>query len=102
MHRRQWFEEGQLPLKYVGYSTCFRKEAGSHGRDTLGIFRCGPSRIQWGTAQGFPAKPVFQGGMPYLEERPSAAACSCRSDSSANRTQLNKCPWLVSQSRAAG
>lgn len=29
----------QLPIKYVGYSTCFRKEAGSHGRDTLGIFR---------------------------------------------------------------
>lgn len=40
MHRHQWFEEGQLPLKYVGYSTCFRKEVGSHGRDTLGIFRC--------------------------------------------------------------
>ncbi len=40
MHRHQWFEEGQLPLRYVGYSTCFRKEAGSHGRDTLGIFRC--------------------------------------------------------------
>ena len=40
MHRHLWFEEGQLPLKYVGYSTCFRKEAGSHGRDTLGIFRC--------------------------------------------------------------
>ncbi|PKU62707.1 Serine--tRNA ligase [Dendrobium catenatum] len=28
-----------LPLRYAGYSTCFRKEAGSHGRDTLGIFR---------------------------------------------------------------
>jgi seryl-tRNA synthetase len=28
-----------LPIKYAGYSTCFRKEAGSHGRDTLGIFR---------------------------------------------------------------
>ncbi|BDA47415.1 Serine-tRNA ligase, cytoplasmic [Coccomyxa sp. Obi] len=39
MHRKQWFEESQLPLKYIGYSTCFRKEAGSHGRDTLGIFR---------------------------------------------------------------
>ncbi|KAK9805154.1 hypothetical protein WJX72_002468 [[Myrmecia] bisecta] len=39
MHRKQWFEEYQLPLKYIGYSTCFRKEAGSHGRDTLGIFR---------------------------------------------------------------
>ncbi|WOK93106.1 serine--tRNA ligase [Canna indica] len=28
-----------LPKRYAGYSTCFRKEAGSHGRDTLGIFR---------------------------------------------------------------
>ena len=28
-----------LPTKYVGVSTCFRKEVGSHGRDTLGIFR---------------------------------------------------------------
>ncbi|XP_078174123.1 serine--tRNA ligase-like isoform X2 [Carex rostrata] len=28
-----------LPIKYAGYSTCFRKEVGSHGRDTLGIFR---------------------------------------------------------------
>ncbi|GJN30591.1 hypothetical protein PR202_gb18906 [Eleusine coracana subsp. coracana] len=30
---------GQLPIKYAGYSTCFRKEAGAHGRDTAGIFR---------------------------------------------------------------
>ena len=29
----------ELPIKYAGYSTCFRKEAGSHGRDQLGIFR---------------------------------------------------------------
>ena len=39
MHRHRWLEESELPLRYVGYSTCFRKEAGSHGRDTLGIFR---------------------------------------------------------------
>lgn len=39
LHRGEWFERNQLPIKYVGYSTCFRKEAGSHGRDTLGIFR---------------------------------------------------------------
>ena len=39
LHRTEWYEKKQLPLKYVGYSTCFRKEAGSHGRDTLGIFR---------------------------------------------------------------
>ncbi|KAL6873596.1 hypothetical protein ACP4OV_013678 [Aristida adscensionis] len=29
----------QLPVRYAGYSTCFRREAGSHGRDTAGIFR---------------------------------------------------------------
>lgn len=28
-----------LLTRYAGYSSCFRKEAGSHGRDTLGIFR---------------------------------------------------------------
>ncbi len=29
----------ELPLKYAGVSPCFRKEAGSHGKDTKGIFR---------------------------------------------------------------
>lgn len=32
-------DEKQLPLFYAGISTCFRKEAGSHGKDTWGIFR---------------------------------------------------------------
>jgi len=31
--------EQQLPLKLAGISTCFRKEAGAHGKDTRGIFR---------------------------------------------------------------
>ncbi|ORY89252.1 hypothetical protein BCR35DRAFT_275684 [Leucosporidium creatinivorum] len=41
MHMDEWFDKPseQLPLKYAGYSTCFRKEAGSSGRDVLGIFR---------------------------------------------------------------
>lgn len=39
MHRHQWFEKEDLPIKLCGFSTCFRKEAGSHGRDTQGIFR---------------------------------------------------------------
>lgn len=38
-HQNKWFTELKNPLKYAGYSTCFRKEAGAHGRDTLGIFR---------------------------------------------------------------
>jgi Seryl-tRNA synthetase len=28
-----------IPSRYAGYSTCFRKEAGAHGKDVWGIFR---------------------------------------------------------------
>ncbi|KAK1263150.1 hypothetical protein QJS04_geneDACA009431 [Acorus gramineus] len=38
-HMGDRFHPSELPIRYAGYSTCFRKEAGSHGRDTLGIFR---------------------------------------------------------------
>ncbi len=38
-HSGEVLEEKKLPLKYCGVSTCFRKEAGSHGKDTKGIFR---------------------------------------------------------------
>ncbi|KAI9203127.1 uncharacterized protein BJ171DRAFT_510944 [Polychytrium aggregatum] len=41
LHMGEWFAEPEkdLPKKYAGVSTCFRKEAGAHGRDTWGIFR---------------------------------------------------------------
>ncbi|VVA16616.1 PREDICTED: serine--tRNA ligase [Prunus dulcis] len=38
-YMNDWIHPSQLPLRYAGYSSCFRKEAGSHGRDTSGIFR---------------------------------------------------------------
>jgi hypothetical protein len=38
-HKGEWLEEKQLPLRYGGVSTCFRKEAGAHGKDCWGIFR---------------------------------------------------------------
>jgi len=38
-HKDEWLREDTLPIKYAGVSTCFRKEAGSHGKDTWGIFR---------------------------------------------------------------
>ncbi|KIR60362.1 serine-tRNA ligase [Cryptococcus bacillisporus CA1280] len=38
-HMDENLDPKNLPLHYAGYSTCFRKEAGSHGRDTWGIFR---------------------------------------------------------------
>jgi len=39
LHRGERLEEADLPLRYAGLSTCFRREAGTHGRDTTGIFR---------------------------------------------------------------
>ena len=39
MHSEEIFSKEDLPRKYVSVSPCFRKEAGSHGRDTKGIFR---------------------------------------------------------------
>ncbi len=39
MHMDEIIPEKELPLKYAGFSACFRKEAGAHGKDTKGIFR---------------------------------------------------------------
>lgn len=39
MHMNETIPVDQLPMKYVGVSACFRKEAGAHGKDTKGIFR---------------------------------------------------------------
>jgi seryl-tRNA synthetase len=38
-HADEILEGGRLPIRYLGVSPCFRKEAGAHGRDTKGIFR---------------------------------------------------------------
>lgn len=39
LHADQILESDQLPRRYAGLSTCFRREAGAAGRDTRGIFR---------------------------------------------------------------
>ena len=39
MHMNKIFEERDLPLRYAGYSTAFRREAGAAGKDTNGILR---------------------------------------------------------------
>ncbi len=38
-HGDEIFDAEQLPIRYAGYSTCFRREAGTYGKDTRGIFR---------------------------------------------------------------
>jgi seryl-tRNA synthetase len=39
LHAGEIIEPGDLPLRYAGFSPCFRREAGAAGRDTRGIFR---------------------------------------------------------------
>ncbi|HWX52646.1 MAG TPA: serine--tRNA ligase [Solirubrobacteraceae bacterium] len=39
LHDGEIIEAGRLPLRYAGFSPCFRREAGAAGRDTRGIFR---------------------------------------------------------------
>jgi seryl-tRNA synthetase len=38
-HAHEILEGDELPRRYVGYSTCFRREAGTYGKDARGIFR---------------------------------------------------------------
>lgn len=39
LHREERLDAEDLPMRYVGYSSCFRREAGTYGKDTSGVFR---------------------------------------------------------------
>ena len=39
LHGEEILEHKSLPIRYAGFSTCFRREAGTYGKDTTGIFR---------------------------------------------------------------
>ena len=39
LHREERLDEADLPVRYAGYSSCFRREAGTYGKDTSGLFR---------------------------------------------------------------
>lgn len=39
LHREERIDEEDLPVRYAGYSSCFRREAGTYGKDTSGLFR---------------------------------------------------------------
>jgi len=39
LHSDEIVSYDSLPIRYAGYSTCFRREAGTYGKDTSGIFR---------------------------------------------------------------
>ena len=39
LHREEILDASALPIKYTAYTPCFRREAGSHGKDTRGLIR---------------------------------------------------------------
>ncbi len=39
LHREERIDATDLPVRYAGYSSCFRREAGTYGKDTSGLFR---------------------------------------------------------------
>lgn len=39
LHADEWMVQKDLPIRYAGFSTCYRREAGAHGKDAWGIFR---------------------------------------------------------------
>ena len=39
LHSDEILDIENLPIRYAGFSTCFRREAGTYGKDTTGIFR---------------------------------------------------------------
>ena len=39
LHSNEILDMEKLPIRYAGFSTCFRREAGTYGKDTTGIFR---------------------------------------------------------------
>jgi seryl-tRNA synthetase len=39
MHAEEILDEGALPVRYAGFSSCFRREAGTYGRETKGLIR---------------------------------------------------------------
>ena len=39
LHTNEIIDLDELPIRYAGFSTCFRREAGTYGKDTTGIFR---------------------------------------------------------------
>jgi seryl-tRNA synthetase len=56
MFADEWMAEKDLPMKFAGYSTCFRKEAGSHGKDAWGLYRIHQFEKVSATLSGFVAR----------------------------------------------
>ena len=74
-HSDEILELADLPLRYAGFSSCFRREAGSYGKDTRGIIR-----VHW-----FDKVEMFS-YTPPTRPRTSTSGCSAGNGSSSTRS----------------
>ena len=65
-HMDEILDADRLPLRYAGWSSCFRREAGSYGKDTRGIIR----------VHQFDKVEMFSYCRPGGRRRPSTSGCS--------------------------
>ena len=88
LHADEILDADELPRRYAGLSTCFRREAGAAGKDTRGIFR----------VHQFDKVEMFSFVEPGRVAAPSTSACS-RSRSGSSRR--SRSPTGSSTSRSA-
>ena len=85
LHADEILAADDLPLRYAGISTCFRREAGAAGKDTRGIFR----------VHQFDKVEMFSFVAPGGLARPSTSGCS-RSRSGSSRRSSFPTGWSTS------
>jgi seryl-tRNA synthetase len=108
MHMEEILESEALPLRYAGYSTCFRREAGAAGRDTRGILRLHQfDKLEMfsfcrARAVGLRARadPLGRGGHPAAARDPYRVVNIAAGDLGAPAAQKFDCEaWLPGQQR---
>ncbi|MDR2685740.1 MAG: serine--tRNA ligase [Rickettsiales bacterium] len=108
MHRGEILSEDKLPIKYAGYSPCFRKEAGAAGKDTRGLVRahqfhkveqfifCKPEDSEKMHAELL----GFLGGIMEDLEMPYHILSTCTGDMGFNKIKMDDVEaWFPSQEK---
>ncbi len=79
LHRDEILDAADLPLRYCAYTSCFRREAGSAGRDTRGLLR--RPRVRQGRAARRGRRPPSRPSPARRTSSPAASRCSSTSGS---------------------
>src|SRR5271157_5348045 len=87
LHKNDVIDSDKLPLRYCGISSCFRREAGAHGKDTLGIFHV--DNIASGEMNDNAAKKYdLEGWFPGSNKYRELVSCSNCTDYQARKLNI--------------